>query len=118
VVLFAITVLVFFIFNVMPNSDPAQRMAGKSATPELVASITEEWGFDESLPVQYWTMMKLVFTGELISYENQLNVQERIVEGVPATLSLSFGAAILWVSFGVLFGYLSAARAGRFTDRL
>ena len=35
-VLFAISVLVFLIFNVIPNSDPAQRMAGKNATPQLI----------------------------------------------------------------------------------
>ena len=33
-VLFAVSVLTFLIFNVIPNSDPAQRMAGKHATPQ------------------------------------------------------------------------------------
>ena len=33
VVLFAVSVIVFLIFNVIPNSDPAQRMAGKNADP-------------------------------------------------------------------------------------
>ena len=49
-VLFAISVIVFLIFNVIPSSDPAQRMAGKEASPTLVASINEEWGFDDPLP--------------------------------------------------------------------
>ena len=31
-VLFAISVLTFAIFNVIPNSDPAQRMAGRNQT--------------------------------------------------------------------------------------
>jgi peptide/nickel transport system permease protein len=117
-VLFAVSVIVFLIFNVIPNSDPAQRMAGKNANAELVASITEEWGFDESLPKQYLTMMKKVFTGDLISYNSQLNVDEQIVKGIPATFSLCIGASVLWMTFGILFGYLSATRAGRLTDRL
>lgn len=117
-VLFAISVIVFLIFNVMPNSDPAQRMAGKNPTPQLVASITEEWGFDESLPQQYLTMMKKVFTGELISYDTRLNVDEQIVEGIPATFSLCIGAAVIWMFFGILFGYLSAVKAGRLGDRV
>jgi peptide/nickel transport system permease protein len=117
-VLFAVSVLAFLIFNVVPNSDPAQRMAGKSATPQLVASITEEWGFDESLPQQYLTMMRKVFTGDLISYEGRENVDERIVEGIPATLSLCIGAAVIWMFFGILFGYLSAVRAGGLLDRV
>ena len=116
-VLFAVSVLTFLIFNVVPNADPAQRMAGKNATPELIASITEEWGFDDPLPQQYLTMMKKVFSGDLISYAGREPVDERIVEGIPATFSLCIGAAVIWVFFGVLFGYLSAVRAGGWLDR-
>jgi peptide/nickel transport system permease protein len=116
-VLFAISVIVFAIFNVIPENDPAQSMAGKNATPQLVANITEEWGFDEPLPTQYLTMMEKVFTGDLVSYSSQLDVDEQILEGIPATFSLCIGAAILWMSFGLLFGYLSAVKAGRLTDR-
>jgi len=116
-VLFAVSVLTFLIFNVIPNSEPAQRMAGKNATPRLVASITEEWGFDQSLPQQYATMMKKIFTGDVISYEGRENVDARIAEGVPATFSLCIGAAVIWMFFGILFGYLSAVRAGGMLDR-
>jgi peptide/nickel transport system permease protein len=116
-VLFAVSVLTFLIFNVIPNSDPAQRMAGKAATPALVASITEEWGFDEPLPQQYLTMMKKIFTNDVISYEGREYVDERIVEGIPATFSLCFGAAAIWLFFGMLFGYLSAVRSGGLLDR-
>ena len=116
-VLFAISVLTFLIFNVIPSNDPAQRMAGKNATPQLVASITEEWGFDDSLPEQYVTMMKKIFTGELISYSGQEDVTTRIVEGIPATFSLCIGAAVIWMFFGILFGYLSAIRAGGWLDK-
>jgi peptide/nickel transport system permease protein len=116
-VLFAVSVLTFLIFNVIPNSDPAQRMAGKAATPTLVANITEEWGFDDSLPVQYVTMMKKVFSGDLISYFGRENVDERIIEGIPATFSLCFGAAAIWMFFGILFGYLSAVKAGGWLDK-
>jgi peptide/nickel transport system permease protein len=117
-VLFAISVLVFLIFNVIPNSDPAQRMAGKNADPQLVANITEDWGFDEPLPVQYVETMRKIFTGDLISYNTQLNVDQRILEGIPATFSLCIGAALIWLFFGIVFGYLSAVRAGGPTDRL
>ncbi len=116
-VLFAVSVIVFLIFNVIPNSSPAQRMAGKNATPQLVASITKEWGFDKSLPDQYVTMMRKVFSGELISYNSQANVDEEIVKGIPATFSLCIGAAVIWMFFGILFGYISATRAGSLTDR-
>jgi peptide/nickel transport system permease protein len=115
-VLFAVSVLTFLIFNVVPNSDPAQRMAGKNATPQLIASINEEWGFNDSLPEQYVTMMKKVFSGDLISYEGREPVDDRIVEGIPATFSLCVGAAVIWMFFGILFGYLSALKAGSWLD--
>lgn len=117
-VLFAVSVLVFLIFNVIPNSPPAQRLAGKNATPALVKGIEEEWGFNESLPQQYLTMMKQVFTGELTAYEPRLPVDEQIVEGIPATVSLSVGAAVIWMFFGILLGYVSAIRAGGWLDRI
>jgi len=117
-VLFVVSIIVFLIFNVIPNSPPAQRLAGKNATPTLVKSIEEEWGFDESLPKQYVTMMKRVFTGELIQYSPRVPVDDRIKEGIPATLSLSIGAGIIWLFFGLLLGYLSAIRAGGWLDRI
>ena len=84
-VLFAISVLVFLIFNVVPATNPAQRIAGKNATPTLIKQVEHEWGFDKSLPAQYWTQMKLIFTGKVTSYNDHLNVDKRILEGVPAT---------------------------------
>jgi peptide/nickel transport system permease protein len=116
-VLFAVSVLTFLIFNVIPSSDPAHRIAGKAATPNLIASINEEWGFNDSLPQQYVAMMKKVFSGDLESYFGRENVDERIIEGIPATFSLCIGAAVIWMFFGILFGYLSAVRAGSLLDR-
>lgn len=116
-VLFAISVLVFLIFNVVPATNPAQRIAGKNATPQLIKNVEHQWGFDKSLPQQYWTQMKLIFTGKVTSYQSSINVDKRILEGIPATASLCIGAAIIWLSFGFLFGYLSAVRAGGWLDR-
>src|SRR3978361_891966 len=117
-VLFAISVLVFLIFNVVPATNPAERIAGKNATPTLVKNVEEEWGFDKSLPEQYRPQTKLVCTGQITSYSQaHENIDQRILEGIPATFSLCIGAAIIWLSFSILFGYISAIRAGGFIDR-
>lgn len=116
-VLFAISVIVFGIFNVIPNSDPAARIAGKNADPALIARVSSDLGLDKPLPVQYLTMMQQIFTGQLTSYAKDRNVVEQIAEGVPATFSLCIGAAVIWMSLAIVFGYLSAVHAGRFTDR-
>lgn len=117
-VLFAITVLIFVIFNVIPNSDPAVRIAGKNADPALIARVSADLGLDQPLPVQYLTMMKQIFTGELTSYASSQNVVEQIWKGLPATFSLCIGAAVLWMTLAIVFGYLSAVHSGKFTDRL
>jgi peptide/nickel transport system permease protein len=117
-VLFAVSVIVFLIFYVVPNSNPAERLAGKNSTPVLVKSIEAEWGFDESLPQQYVTLMEKILTGELTSYQPRIPVDEQIFERIPATLSLSIGAAIVWLGFGLLLGYISALNAGGWLDRL
>ena len=63
------------------------------------------------------TMMKKVFTGDLVSYNTRLNVDEQIVKGIPATFSLCIGAAVIWMFFGIVFGYLSAVKAGGPIDK-
>jgi peptide/nickel transport system permease protein len=116
-VLFAISVIVFLIFNVIPNSDPAARIAGKNANPALIARVRADLGLDQSLPVQYLTMMKQIFTGQLTSYASDQNVLQHIISGLPVTLSLCVGAALLWMVLAIWFGYLSAVHPGSFTDR-
>ncbi|HWL90137.1 MAG TPA: ABC transporter permease, partial [Actinomycetota bacterium] len=54
-VLFMVSILVFVIFNVIPNGDPAVRMAGKVPTETQIEAIRQEWDFDEPLPQQYVT---------------------------------------------------------------
>ena len=72
VVLFAISVLVFVIFNVIPGGDPALRLAGRHPTQENIRQIRKDWGFDKPLYVQYGDMMERLFIKrDLISYQDQ-----------------------------------------------
>ena len=116
-VMFAVSVLVFLIFNAIPNGDPAQRLAGPLASDSQVEVIRHEWGFDEPLPVQYLNTMEKLFGGDLVSFNN-LNVREEVWKGVPRTLSLALGAAFLWIVAGVGLAVFTALRAGGTTDRL
>jgi len=116
-VMFAVSVLTFLIFNVIPNGDPAVRMAGKQPTERQIEAIRQEWGFDEPIYVQYVETMKKVFTGDLVSYTTQLDVVDTIVQGIPRTFSLAIGAAIMWMVFAVALGLYSAIKAGQFADR-
>ena len=66
-VLAAVSFLTFCIFIIIPGGDPAERMAGKNATDENIANIRETWGFDEPFYTQYASMMRKVFTADLVS---------------------------------------------------
>jgi peptide/nickel transport system permease protein len=57
-VLFAVSLLVFIVFILIPGGDPAERMAGKNPTPENIQNIREKWGFDKPFYVQYVRMMQ------------------------------------------------------------
>jgi len=115
-VMFAVSVLTFLIFNVIPNGDPAVRMAGKQPTESQIEEIREEWGFDESIPEQYVVTMRKLFTGDMISYFTQLDVVDEIIKGIPRTFSLAVGAALIWMAFGVGLGLYTAMRAGKLSD--
>ena len=116
-VMFAVSVMTFFIFNVIPNGDPAVRMAGRQPTETQIDAIRKEWGFDQNIFVQYKTTMEKVFSGDLKSYFTQLPVGEEIIKGLPRTLSLAIGAALLWMFVAICLGLYSAVKAGKFADR-
>jgi peptide/nickel transport system permease protein len=116
-VLFAISVVTFAIFNVIPNSDPALRLAGRNQTPAQLEAIRRQWGFDKPVYVQYAKTMEKILTGDVVSYTNQIDVDREILQDLPRTFSLAIGAAIMWMAFAVAIGLYTAVRAGRFSDR-
>jgi len=120
VVLFAITVLVFIIFFKTPGIDPARQIAGRNPSPAIMAEIRRQFGLNRPLPVQYGLMMKKIFiTRDLVSYSNQgQKVIPEIIAATPATLSLVFGAAVIWVVVSILMGVAAAVLRGTILDPL
>jgi len=118
VVLFVISVLVFFIFFKTPGVDPARAIAGRDATPQVLAEVRAQFGLNRPLWVQYGLMMKSIFISRnLVSYSDQgVKVVPEIFAAAPATLSLVFGAAIIWVVMAIVVGVASARFRGRVYD--
>jgi peptide/nickel transport system permease protein len=114
----AVTFIVFVIFIVIPGGDPAVRIAGKQANDQNIANIRHDWGFDKPFYTQYYLMLQKMFTGKLVGTTNGQNVVDQIVQGMPATFSLTIGAAIIWLFFGIVVGVVSAVTAGRWSDRV
>src|ERR671939_599884 len=82
---------------------------------ELIPSY--KFGFDKPVYVQYANTMKLIFTGQVIDYQDDLNVVDQFRSRFGATLSLVIPAGILWLVAAILFGSISALRVGRLADR-
>lgn len=118
-VMFGISVLVFLIFFATPGADPAARIAGRNASPEVLEAVRHSFGFDRPLPVQYALMMKKIFiTGDLTSFVNRgWKVVPAVMDAIPVTLSLVTGAAILWVVLSILIGLVAAAWRDTWLDR-
>lgn len=118
-VMAGISVLVFLIFFATPGADPAARIAGRNASPEVLAAVRHDFGFDQPLWVQYLLLMKRLFvTGDLTSFVNRgQKVIPTILQAVPVTLSLLIGAAILWVTVSVAIGITAALTRGTAVDR-
>jgi peptide/nickel transport system permease protein len=119
-VMFVITVLVFVIFFKIPGVDPARAIAGRNPSPQIMAEVRHQFGLDRPFPVQYGMMMKDLFiTRDLVSYSNQgQRVVPEIAAATPATLSLVFGAAVIWVVVSIAMGVAAAVLRGTAWDPL
>jgi peptide/nickel transport system permease protein len=119
-VLFVITVLVFIIFFKTPGVDPARAIAGRNTSPQILAEVRAQFGLNRPLPVQYALMMKKIFiTRDLVSYSNQgVLVVPEIGAAAAATLSLVFGAAVIWVVVAIAIGVAAALLRGTIFDPL
>jgi peptide/nickel transport system permease protein len=138
--LLAISVLTAVIFFKLPSTDPAQLRAGRSASPQLVAQIRHQLGLDKPWYVQWYRYMFGHGRGEKgvvpvgvhggfpwvhfhkpdfgYSYENDAPVLNQILDRMPATISLTVGAVIVWLLIGIPVGIVSAIRRRTLIDRL
>jgi peptide/nickel transport system permease protein len=115
--LFATSIVVFGIFEVIPSYNPARAIAGRTATPTTVAEVSRKFGFDKPVYVQYADTMDLIFTGQVIDYSDNLNVDSQIAQRFPVTVSLVVPAALIWLAGAIVLGSISALRVGKLADR-
>jgi peptide/nickel transport system permease protein len=125
VLLFAVTAITFIVFSVLPAADPAVLRAGRQPSPELVASIREQFGLDDPKIVQFFRYIGdiLPFVGGDgvnfgYSFQSNQAVLPQILDRMPATIFLTAGAVLLWLSIGIPVGIISAIKTGTWMDRL
>ncbi len=111
--------LTFVLFRVFPTGNPAVLRAGRDPNPRLIVEIERVLGLDKPLIVQFWDYLKSVLLHFDLgySYYSGESVRSLIAERLPATISLTVGAAVLWMIGGLGVGILSALRRHSLLDR-
>ena len=119
VLLIVVSAVTFIIFYALPSADPAVLRAGRSPNPALIASIRHNLGLDKPIYVQYWRYMKGVVLHFNFGYSYQFSqpVRTMIFQRLPATISLTVGAVVVWLLIGLPIGILSAVRSRSVMDR-
>ncbi|MGX5184329.1 ABC transporter permease [Streptomyces avermitilis] len=133
VTLFAISVIVYVVFYATPGN-VAQITCGPRCSPEQVHQVAEQLKLDDPLYVRYWHFLEGIVAGQDystgtsvqhcsapclgLSYRTDQQVTQLIWTKLPVSLSLVFGAMVLWLILGVGTGVLSAWRRGRLTERV
>jgi peptide/nickel transport system permease protein len=120
VLLFLVSAVTFLIFYSLPSADPAALRAGRQPNPQLVETIRHNLGLDKPIYVQYWRYMKdVVLHFDFgYSYQNSAPVREQIVDRLPATISLTAGAVVVWLCVAFPVGILSALKPRQLPDRI
>ncbi|MEU8788528.1 ABC transporter permease [Streptomyces sp. NPDC048643] len=133
ITLLAISVIVYVVFFVTPGN-VAQITCGPRCSPEQVHQVAQQLRLDDPLYVRYWHFLQGILVGQDystgtsvehcsapclgMSYQGGQQVTQLIFAKLPVSLSLVFGAMILWLILGVGTGVLSAWRRGRISERV
>ena len=108
-VMLAVGFIAFSLFRFV--GDPVIFMLGQDATPEDRARVTKQLGLDRPFYVQYAAFVANALHGEFgLSLRQVRPVSALMVERLPATLELSFTAALFALLVGIPMGVYTALR--------
>ena len=120
VVLFILSVLLFAWLRALPGG-VVSAMLGERATPESRAALTEAFGLDQPLWVQYGKFLSRAVQGDFgVSTAVQPGTQstEILMTRLPATIELSIVALTIALVLAIPLGYLAARKRASLLDNL
>ncbi len=116
--LLGVILLIFSLFHFF-GGDPAEIMAGMSATPEQIASIRTQLGLDRPVWEQIWIFVQQIFTFDWgKSWATNESIANLFATRLPATLTIMVPILVLDVVLAVVAGLAVAYVRGSLTDRL
>ncbi len=117
IVMLTVALIAFMLFQYV--GDPVTNLLGQDATPAQRAELRADLGLDRPFPVQFAHFIGNAVRGEFgLSLRQGRKVSSLIVERLPATLELSFVAAMIALCFGIPMGVYAALRRGNILSQL
>jgi len=118
-VVLGVSFIIFTIMYFIPG-DPASNILGVGASPEAVAQLNEELGYNDPFIVRYVNYISdAVLHLDLgTSYQNKLPVTGEIAKRLPVSATLAFGSIMLSLLIGVPIGVLSAVKQYSLWDKI
>ena len=117
-VLLGATLVVYTIMEFTPG-DPARLILGDEASDEEVMELREEMGLNDPFAVRYVRFVADMLHGDLgISYRNNLEVSEQILQRLKNTMILAGAAVFIAVVIGIPVGIISAIKQYTIFDNL
>jgi peptide/nickel transport system permease protein len=119
VLLVLVSAITFLLFDILPSVDPAVLRAGHNSSPATIAAIRRDLGLNRPIYTQFWDYMKGIFLHFNLGYSfySGASVKSLIANRLPATLSLTLGAVVLWLAAGLPVGIISAVKSRSLLDR-
>ena len=115
--LLGVILLIFSLFHFF-GGDPAEIMAGMSATPEQIASIRTQLGLDRPVWEQIWIFVQQIFTFDWgKSWATNEAISNLFATRLPATLTIMIPILVLEVVLAIVAGLAVAYVRGSLTDR-
>ena len=116
-VLLAVGVVSFFLFRYV--GDPINAMVGQDTSMQEREALRERLGLNDPAPVQFFRFLTNAAQGKFgLSYRTSEPVNRMIVERLPATIELSFCAAMFVLVFGIPMGVYTGLYPRHWTSRL
>jgi ABC-type dipeptide/oligopeptide/nickel transport system permease component len=107
-------VVLTFALQFMVPGDPARRIAGPRATPEVLAAVRANEHLNDSVGVQFVHYAENVARGDLgVSYIRRRPVIDMIMERLPTTAVLALAALFIEVVLGGALGLWDGLRKRR-----
>ena len=115
-VLLGILFITFAIARLIPG-DPCYVALGEHATEAQCNVFREQFGLNDSVPVQFVRYMGNILQGNFgESLKDSRPVTTILLERLPMTLEVTIGAMLFSTTFGILFGLISAVRRNSAVD--